>query len=279
MTTNPDPTTTNTGLTMHPQSQHTLKPPNKISIYNSTMSQDRTHFIPQQHDMAPAPFAYNMTQMHPIIPSFSQTFSRHAMVNPNNITTSHYQTVPNVTNPTQETLTDSSDEKLQPASTNSIINNAEDIIQKGNHMFLHNAQGGINSNDSIPTLNASFHTHMGSSLPSNVTPPMPHIQVPQPPYYPHMGLQPYPPPPPTYTHANPLQNNSILNQLLEDNKKLQETLLTHMSEYEQQINLLLKQNETLQHKLQKSMEQKENSPKKSFKCRLIRHKNMFQLKL
>ena len=47
----------------------------------------------------------------------------------------------------------------------------------------------------------------------------------------------------------------VLQRLVADNNKLQTTLLQHMSDSKQQINTLIRQNETLQSKLQKALDQ------------------------
>ena len=213
---------------------------NRVPIFPSTMSHDRAHFIPRQHDKAPSPFAYNMTQ-HPSLQQISQpTAASHAT---NNFVPPH------------ETLLAPPAENAKNNSTNSIINNAEHIIQEGNDMFLRHAQGRHNS----PT-----STNIGSSLASQVLPPFQHIQIPQPQFYPPAIQQHYQHHLHPYSLTPPTQDHSFLTQLLADNKQLQETLLAHMSESKEHIHRLFKQNETLQNKLQQSMERNDKLTKQIF---------------
>ena len=225
------PATNNTAFSINSQPHIS-----QVPIFASTMSHDRAHFHTRQHDIAPSQFVYDTTQ-NPNVQRISQPIPRHHTPTIQTMPTSHATT--NVI-PPHESTTDSPDENgnVKNNSTNSIINNAEHIIQEGNNMFLHHPQGGTYSTTS---------TNMGSSFASPVLPPLPHIQIPQPPFYSHM------------TH-----DNNILTQLLADNKKLQDTLLAHMSESKEQIHRLFQQNETLQNKLQQSIEQNAKLSEKIF---------------
>ena len=185
--------------------------PNPIPMYGTTMSHDRTHFIPNVHAMA---HTINPQIMQQVLAQSSHAFHNpgHAMAQSSSSDTSTSYSFA----PTQRTIISDAIPK-DAASTNSIINNAENIIRQGNQMQSSLAQGGNISTTQIPTPAQSIHTNMDSSIPSRVTPPMPHINIPQLGFYPQAH--------PSYYPSHPAPNAgslALLEQLSNENKKLQE---------------------------------------------------------
>ena len=223
-------------------------------MYGTTMSHDRTQFIPSMHDMASRNLQQQTVHQIPAIPVPNVQQQGYA--------TTHGVTIPSppssATNsesysfaPTQNT-TSSDARPKDTASTNSIINNAENIIRQGNTLQPNTSQGGYMSTTPIPTPAQSIYTNMGSSIPSHVTPPMPHISIPQVGFYPQIQPNYYP------THHNQVTgSNALLEQLAKDNKQLQNTFTQHMADSKEQIKALLKQIDILQTKLQKAMDHNE----------------------
>ena len=232
----------NYSLDSHPNPTN-LRPPNtppqpylhRGPAFPSTMSHDRAPFIPRQHDMAPSSRVYDTTHA-PTLPHLAHPLPTqpaqpspptHDVLHPHDAL--RPPSAANATNP----------------STTSIINNAENILQEGNALYLRHTQGGHNSHTS---------TDLGSSLTPQVLPPLQHIHIPQPHFYPPAFQPPSQQHMPPSLHAPPTQDHRLLTQFLADNHKMQETLVAHISNSNDLFNRLFQQNENLQRKLNQSIE-------------------------
>ena len=223
-------------------------------MYGTTMSHDRTQFIPAMHDMASRNLQQQTVHQIPAIsvPNVQQQgyATTHGVTIPSPPSSATNSEIYSFT-PTQNTI--SSDARPKgAASTNSIINNAENIIRHGNTLQSNISQGGYISTTPIPTPAQSIYTHMDSSIQSHVTPPMPHISIPQVGFYPQIQPNYY-----SHHHNQVTGSNALLEQLARDNKQLQDTFTQHMADSKEQIKALLKQIDVLQTKLQKAMDQNE----------------------